>query len=293
MNTWRDITRRLRGIRQTEQILRAMKLVAVVMLRRAQAAARAGQPFADRLDDALRDWAAGVGGSRGADGHPLCAVRPARHVLWAVLAADRGLCGGLNAALQRRLAEALRDAGAAEVGLWLIGRKAADIGRALQARFPAVRLESGGTLAAARAEPLAAEWSARFRAGALDRVELFHTACASAWRQQPVRAVWLPLAVPAAAPGAARAAGPLLEPSGAALTDALLERVLAQRLRTALQAARTAEHSARMLLMDQAGRNAGDMIETIRREANALRQAQITRELADITTGAGSLAAAG
>jgi len=277
MATLRQIRRRIRSVQSTMQITKAMEMLSAAKLRRAQAAALAARRFAEATEAAL---------ARVADdtlrlGHPAFTGRPAARALVVAVASDRGLCGGFNANVVNAAGRRQRELAPVAVGLLPIGR------RALQALgsdpvlgvAPIARLEDRTVLASTQA--LAQRLFALYETGELDRVEFIYTRFLSTTRRVIDRQVIFPLeALPPAAGGAY-----LLEPDAPRLLEALLPRYAAARIFAILTSSLAAEHSARMLAMGNATRNAEEMIQTLTLTANKLRQASITKELLEIVGG--------
>ena len=309
MNNLREIKSRLRSIRKNKQILSAMKMVSAVKLRRIQAVVQASRPYAQRLEAlvqtllALPEWRALQ--------HLFLLPRSVHRILWVVIATDRGLCGSLNTNLFRFVQQALRERAGAKsaVTLWLIGRKAGDFFKRAQAMATDFRIEQAYPLEEVQAEIIVRQVCDLYRKGQVDQVDLFYTQCKSTLRQIPAKVPLLPMVSAAYPPGLpprsamAERGAPrpgeasglqkhirLFEPAPETIADDLLPRYLASRVRQILFEEQVAEHSARMIMMGQASKNASDMIDQIQMNYNTLRQGMITRELADITTGVEAMA---
>ncbi|MBI2438186.1 MAG: ATP synthase F1 subunit gamma [Lentisphaerae bacterium] len=289
MSNLRAIKGRLRSIRKNQQILRAMKMVSAVKLRRVQALMHSSRPYAERLETAVQDFLGSM--EEHERQHPLLLSRRPARILWIVLSTDRGLCGSLNNNLFRSVQQALsaRSATGAEPSLLLIGRKAGDFFKRLQRVAAGFRIELAYPLAEAEADILSAQLCDRYRKGLVDEVEVFFAQCLSTLRQSPQRVKLLPVA-PAPSAGRMQRKVRLLEPAPSTIADDLVPRYLSGRLRQILFEEQLSEHSARMMMMDQASKKAADMIDQIQLAYNKLRQSMITRELADITTGVEAMA---
>lgn len=290
MNNLREIKGRLRSIRKNKQILSAMKMVSAVKLRRIQAVVQVSRPYAQRIE-ALVQTLLGLPEGRALQ-HPLMARRNVRRILWVVISTDRGLCGSLNTNLFRFVQQALRERAGAPgaVTLLLIGRKAGDFFKRAQAKASDFRIEQAYPLEEAQAEIIARQLCDLYLKSQVDQVELFYAQCKSTLQQIPARIPLLPMVPPADKAGGLQKRARLFEPSVATIADALLPRYLASRIRQILSEEQVSEHSARMIMMDQASKNASDMIGQIQLDYNKLRQVMITRELADITTGVEAMA---
>lgn len=277
MATLRQIRRRIRSVQSTMQITKAMEMLSAAKLRRAQAAALAARRFADATEAAL----ARVADDTLRFGHPAFTGRVVVRALVVAVASDRGLCGGFNANVVNAAGRRKRELAPVDVGLLPIGR------RALQALgtdpvlgvSPIARLEDRTVLVSTQA--LAQQLFALYGAGELDRVEFVYTRFLSTTRRVIDRQVIFPLeALPPVAGGAH-----LIEPDAPRLLEALLPRYAAARIFAILTSSLAAEHSARMLAMGNATRNAEEMIQTLTLTANKLRQASITKELLEIVGG--------
>ena len=301
MNNLREIKSRMRSIRKNKQILSAMKMVSAVKLRRIQALVQVSRPYAQRLEALVQDLLDLPEGR--ALQHPLLLRRNVRRVLWVVISTDRGLCGSLNTNLFLFIQQALRERAGAKsaVALLLIGRKAGDFFKRAQAPGSAkalrpgekaadFRIEQAYPLEEAQAEIIVRQLCDLYRKGQVDQVDLFYAQCKSTLQQIPAKVPLLPMAPAACPAGGLQKRARLFEPSPGTIADDLLPRYLASRVRQILFEEQVSEHSARMIMMDQASKNASDMIDQIQMDYNTLRQVLITRELADITTGVEAMA---
>jgi len=282
MATLKQIRRRIRSVRSTRHITKAMQMVAAAKLRRAQASALAARPYALALEDLLGRLA----GATAVAAHPLCAVRDAERVLLAVVASDKGLCGSFNSSILREAEGRIAQLGRARVTLVPIGRRA---WQHFQHRAwdCALGMERLGDLAdQRRAQELAQDLMRRFQRGEVDRVEFIGTHFVSLARRSVERVALLPVAPAARVPWGVPH---LFEPDAASVLAALLPRYVAMRIYAILADSIAAEHAARMMAMSNASRNAGEMISALTLTANKLRQAAITRELTELVGGAGAL----
>ncbi|MBU4211396.1 MAG: F0F1 ATP synthase subunit gamma, partial [Verrucomicrobia bacterium] len=205
---------------------------------------------------------------------------------------DRGLCGSLNTNLFRCVQQALRERAGVqgEVALLLIGRIAGDFFKRAQAPAAGFRIEQAYPLAEVQAEIITRQLFDLYRKGQVDQVDLFYAQCKSTFQQIPVQVPFLPVAASTCEAGGLQKRVGLFEPTPAAIADELMPRYLVSRVRQILFEEQVAEHSARMIMMDQASKNASDMIDQIQLDFNKLRQFMITRELTDIITGVEAMA---
>ncbi len=265
MPSLKALRKRIATVRSTQQITKAMKMVAAAKLRRAQEAAERARPYAAKLAEMFTAVAAGVE----PQAHPLLARRPEQRIDLLVLTSDRGLCGGYNANLLRFAEGVMRERAAAETAVVVVGRKGVEYYRP-----------------AAMAAELAQEVTRRFVAEETDAVHLVYTRFRSALSQVPTAVPLLPVAPPATD---APAVDYIFEPERSALLARLLPRYVEALITQALLEAIASEHGARMTAMDNATRNAGEMIDSLTLSMNRARQATITKELMEIVSGAEAL----
>jgi F-type H+-transporting ATPase subunit gamma len=286
----RDLRRRIRAVKSTEQITQAMKMVAAAKLLRSQERAVAARPFAREIQQVLGRL---VATSRKEAPHPLFAEREVKAVAYVPISADRGLCGSYNSNIMRRTAllmgGAARQAGAAAPAQVMlpIGRKARDFYRkrayTVAHEFPGMGEEV--TFALARA--VARKLISLFEKGEADEVWLVYTEFINAMQQRTTALKLLPVTPPAdAAPAAPGRPEHIYEPSAAEVLTALVPRFVEVQVYRALLEAKASEHGARMTAMGSATTNAKELGEELTLAMNRLRQATITREIAEIVGGA-------
>ena len=292
MPSLKEIRNRVRSVKNTQKITRAMKLVAAAKLRRAQDAVEASRPYALRMQSVIATLSASVDETAS----PLFrrAEVPER-CLVVLMASDRGLCGGFNAQLFRRVLDfSSRNADAyAEVAVAPVGRKGRDFVRreSLPTWLDFSSMQATGDIANARR--IANDAVASFVRGDVDRVYLVYNEFKSALSQEPIVQQLLPLdpSSLAGAESADDATTPdyLFEPGQAELLDVLLPQYIESQVYRAVLESQASEHGARMTAMDNATNNASDLIEKLTLQMNRARQAMITTELMEITAGAESL----
>ncbi|HEY2989603.1 MAG TPA: ATP synthase F1 subunit gamma [Candidatus Binatia bacterium] len=278
MATLKAIRKRIGSIRNTQQITKAMKMVAAAKLRRAQEAAVEARPYAEKMSELYKNLVARV--SRAA--HPLLGLRDEKRIDLLILTSDRGLCGGYNANLVRAAEAFIRREGAGkEIRLVLIGRKGADYFR----RRKAAIADRYVNILVAAAEELAGEIAekaiARFIQGETDAVYILYSRFRSALSQVPTLEKLLPVEL-AESEKPEQLTEYLIEPSVEALLASLLPRVVGVAIYRALLEATASEHGARMTAMDSATTNASKMMGALTLQMNRARQASITRELMEI-----------
>jgi F-type H+-transporting ATPase subunit gamma len=286
---------RRESVKSTQKITKAMKMVAAAKLRRAQEAAEAGRPYASRLEKVVASLASRVTPSAATSRLLTGTSRDQVH-LFVVATSDRGLAGAFNtniARLARRRADELIAQGKT-VRFYTIGRK----GRAALARQYREQMAHGiepgdlGKLTFADARGYADDLIARFDAGEFDVAHLFFSAFKSVLTQEPTQQQLIPVAVPAGrqpAPADTGMAAVEYEPDEEAILADLLPRNVAIQLFRAIRENAASEQGSKMTAMDNATRNAGDLIQKLTIQYNRQRQAAITTELVEIISGAEAL----
>lgn len=284
----RDIRRRIKSVKNTAQITKAMQMVAASKMRRAQQAATAGRPYAELMNKVL----ASLGGlDEERASHPLLASREVRRELVIVISTDKGLCGALNTNLFRELAPYSN----ANADFVACGRKAtqflARTGRAILADFPLT--DSPGIHDTKVVSKFAI---ARFLEGACDKVTVLYTDFVNTLTQNPRLSAVLPISSLKATLSAGEVAeqtGPApdyrFEPSAGSVLEAILPHYVHFQLLQMVLDARASEHSARMVAMKNATDNAKQLIKDLTLEYNKVRQASITTELLEISTAQSAL----
>jgi F-type H+-transporting ATPase subunit gamma len=293
MPSLKDLRLRIRSVRSTQKITSAMKMVAASRLRRAQEQAEAARPYALRMERMLGSLASSLKGM--ANAPPLLAGTGRDQVhLIVVACSDRGLAGGFNATIlreARRMIRQLQGAGK-EVKLITVGRKGRDSLRRDYARLIVESLTDLGRprLTFEAAQDLAARVIERFAAGEFDAATIIYNRFRSAMTQIVTRAQIVPFSPPQGQEAAPAQSGVYeFEPDEADILRALLPRALAVQVFGALLENAASEQGARMTAMDNATRNAGEMIDRLNMTYNRTRQATITKELIEIISGAEAL----
>jgi F-type H+-transporting ATPase subunit gamma len=288
MASLRAIRSRIKSVKGTQKITKAMKMVAAAKLRRAQDAALRARPYAEALDAMLSRLTAGEGESS----HPLLASRPVKKVEVLVMTSDRGLCGGFNSNIIRRLQRFIVDhAGQYEViRVSTIGRRGRDFAKK---RGLAVRGEFSGKADYANASAMSQDLVAQFTGGEADAVFLLYNRFQSALVQKVTLTQLLPIQPESSDGGAQGGQGGTTdfayEPSRDAVLEQLLPKHLTMQLWRAMLESEASEHGARMTAMDSATKNAKEMVARLTLMYNRARQAAITKELMEIVSGAEAL----
>ena len=293
MASVKDLRNRINSVRATQKITKAMQMVAAAKLRRAQDAAESSRPYARRMAAVIANLAAGVEGKPGAPELLVGTGRQDRHLI-VVATSDRGLAGGFNSSIVRaareRIAE-LINAGK-EVRLIVIGRKGRDQLRRLYGDriVETFDMSAHKTLSIAAAEPVSQLILTLFREGKADVVTLFYSRFKSVVSQIPTARSLIPAEVEAGVAvtdlgGAAYD----YEPDEEEILDTLLPRNITVQILSALLENQAGFYASQMAAMDNATRNAGDMINRLTIIMNRTRQAKITTELIEIISGASAL----
>ena len=286
-----DLRRRLRSVKSTQQITKAMKMVAAARLRRAQDRLIGARPYARLLEGVLASVSARAGAAR----HPLLGQREEKRVIVVVIAGDRGLAGAFNTNVHRATTQLLAAHPEwTEVRLLPIGRKAVEFWR--RRRYPFTEKTYAGIfgdLRYAQAREIASFLAAEFLAERVDAVYVVVNEFRSILSQVVRASRLLPLSAEAGKPQAGKTAEPatdyLYEPDPETILAWLLPRFVEFSVFRALLESAAAEMGARMTAMDSATKNAGEMIDKLTLTYNRARQARITKELIEIVSGAAAL----
>ena len=284
---------RIGSVKSTQKITKAMKMVAAAKLRRAQEAAQAGRPYADRLEGVMASLASKVTVSESSPKLLAGTGKDQVHLL-VVATSERGLAGAFNTNIvraARKKAEELERAGKT-VRFYLAGKK----GRVLKRFYPSSiaadhELGQHKTLGFDQAQEVAADLIRRFEAGEFDVAHLFFARFQSALVQEPTGIQIVPVAVKTGEAPSANDGGAAVEyePDEEGILAALLPRNVAIQIFRAMLENAASEQGSRMTAMDNATRNAGDMIKRLSIQYNRARQAAITTELVEIISGAEAL----
>jgi F-type H+-transporting ATPase subunit gamma len=280
----KDIQRRIGSVKKTQQITRAMRMVAGAKLRRAQDSISAARPYADRLRATLAEVARS---NRDAE-HPLLQPRPQlRQTEVVVITSNRGLCGAFNSNVLKHAAAlvAEREGRGIPVVVTTAGRKATDYFRRRGRRI-VTDWEHEAWISYGRAVTIAGSVSKRYAEGEADEVLLVYSEFVSPMTQRP-RDVRL---LPVVAEEEADAALPFeIEPNPASLLAVLVPKAVEATVYRALLENQAGEHAARMTAMESATRNTEELIDKLTLQFNRARQAAITKELVEIVSGAEAL----
>jgi F-type H+-transporting ATPase subunit gamma len=292
MPNLKDLKTRINSVKSTQKITSAMKMVAAAKLRRAQEAAESARPYSSRMTEVI----AGLAGGANPQSAPALLVgrAEAKTHLLIIVSADRGLCGGFNGAITRAAREEIArlETAGKKVLIYIVGRKSGDAlaGEMGDNLFERVEQVQGGNVAYSSAADIAGRILEGFEAGQFDSVSMFYNRFVNAITQTVTHQSLVPVEV--AESKGEESAAPVsydYEPEETELLAALLPRNIATQIFSALLESSAAELAARMTAMDNATRNAGDMIDRLTLVYNRTRQANITKELIEIISGAEAL----
>ena len=280
MASQRDIRRRIGSVKNIKQITRAMQFVAASKLKRAQDATLAARPYSEKLDEVLADLAAVLGG----EDHPLLAEPEGGKRLIVLITTDRPLAGPLNTNIVRFVARDIID-NPGDLAVITVGRKGRDAMRRTGVPLEAHFATFGDRPTFADVLPLARLVTDDFLAGTYGRVDIVYSHFVSTLVQRPTLLTILPIQ-PAEDTEGIPGNQFIFEPSASAVLEQLLPRYVATRLFQAVLEAKASEESSRMVAMKNATENAEELIEDLTLSYNKVRQANITREMIEIASGA-------
>ena len=289
MATLKEMRTRIGSVKATQKITKAMQMVAAAKLRRAQDAAQNARPYAARMAAVIANLAASVSGP----GAPPLLVGTGSQTkeLVVVATADRGLAGGFNSSIVRAAREHIGNSirEGRQVSILTIGRKSRDQLRRLYGDRYVASLEAGNNPTLARAQEVADLITARFEAGQADVVTLYFSRFRSVVSQTPTAQQLIPAQVSGAPLIDLKGAVYEYEPDEETILATLLPRNLTVQLFVAMLENQAGFFASQMAAMDNATRNAGDMIARFTLQYNRARQAQVTKELIEIISGAEAL----
>lgn len=284
MATLKAIRRRVSSVRNIQQITKAMKMVSAARLRRAQEAAFAARPYAEKLESVLQNLA-----TQGqALSHPLLTAREEQNLDLLLVTSDRGLCGGFNSNLARAAEAFIREHPNQKVTVTIVGRRGYDYFRRRPVQLGEHHINLFGRLTPVLANQIGTRLSQRFVNGETDGVYVLYARFRSALVQVPTLDQILPI-TPKERAADAPSREYLYEPQPQELLESLLTRYVDMLIYRAMLESVASEHGARMTAMENATSNAVDMIDRLTLDMNRARQAGITRELLEIVSTSESL----
>jgi len=289
MATLREVKKRIRTVVSTQRITSAMEMVAAAKLRRAQQRIEEARPYAAKMDEMLGHLA---GASTGEIIHPYFETREVRKRTLVVVSSDRGFCGSFNSNIIRRANQWIKEHSDAEMELVTIGKKGNDYFKRRSTPILKYWGDWGGTLDYDRAREIVALLTDRFVSGATDEISLVYTQFVSTSKYNVTMQDYLPIPAPEISDDGSHAAGIsdyIFEPNAEQIYAALMPGYATTKMVTALADSFASEHGNRMIAMNAATTNAGEMIQGLTLEYNKARQAQITKELLEVVSGAEAL----
>jgi F-type H+-transporting ATPase subunit gamma len=278
-----DIRRRIRSVKNTQQITKALKMISAAKLRKAQDRAIAARPYANILQDMLSNVAQAA--AQDADDNTLLAVRPENRILLIVVTADMGKAGGFNANLIRLAQRFADDHGTKQLSFQLVGKKGRDYFRKRGATIHGEYIDIFRVLRFETAEKIADAVIDLYAKSEVDAVYLFVNEFKSVMSSHLSAKRLLPIEVPKTN----ETVDYIYEQPPAELLGTLLPRYIKVQIFRALLESVAAEHAARMAAMETASTNASEMIDKLTLYMNRVRQASITREIIEIVSGAAAL----
>jgi len=288
MPSLKDIKKRISSVKNTQQITKAMKMVAAAKLRRAQDAAVQARPYAEKLQSVLSNLAA----REEADAHPLLSQRGTGRALVVLMTADRGLCGGFNSNVSKEAERFIRanEKGFDDIDLMIIGRKGRDLLKSRGGGKIVKVYENITTEATYKtAQLIGQEVVEAYSEEKYDAVFVLYNAFQSAIVQTVTLEQVLPIQPKVSDEVAADSVDYIYEPDKAGVLEEILPKMVEVQFFRGLLESNASEQGARMSAMDSASRNASEMIGKLTLQYNRARQAAITKELMEIISGAESI----
>jgi len=277
-----DIRRRIRSVKNTQQITKAMKMVSAAKLRRAQDRVIAARPYGGMLRTMLANVAAAAARDEQAGKNPLLARRKERKILLVLVTSDKGLAGAFNSNLIKAAQRFMAEHHEAAVTFELVGRKGRDFYRKRQARISGEHVNLAAKPAYKDMAAIAQKAMAQYSNCEIDAVYLLYNEFKSVVAQK----LTITRVLPAEMPEAAESVDYIFEQPPADMLNRLIPRYVETEFFRALLESTAAEHAARMTAMDAATSNAADMIEKLTLHMNRVRQASITKEIIEVVSGA-------
>ncbi|MDQ2899165.1 MAG: ATP synthase F1 subunit gamma [Acidobacteriota bacterium] len=277
-----DIRRRIRSVKNTQQITKAMKMVSAAKLRRAQDRVIAARPYAALLREVLGNLAAAAASDERAASSPMLANRPENRIELLFFTSDKGLAGAFNSNLIKASQKFLAEHAEAEMHLVLVGRKGRDFYRKRHGKITGEHINVLGKIQYSEAAAIAGVTTQRFIEGEVDAVYALNNDFKSVMSQK----LSISRLLPVQAPERTENRDYIFEQPPLEMLERLLPRYLEVEVYRAMLETSAAEHAARMTAMDSASSNAGDVIDTLTLNMNRVRQAAITKEIIEVVSGA-------
>jgi len=284
MPTLRDIKRRIKSVENTQQITKAMEMVAAAKLRKAQARVEAARPYGLKMQQMLESLASAAAGLE----HPLFEEREVNKKLLVVVSSDRGFNGSYNSNIIRTASSYLRESPPDSVQLGIVGKKAHDYFKKRPHPIAFKITDLGAKVDMPRIRQLASDIAEMFSSGEFDEVRLLYTRFVSTVSYRITLERFLPIEKPVTEDATA-AADYIFEPDADHIFSSLIPRYCVTKILQMLLEAFASEHGSQMIAMGNATKNAGEMIDALTLQRNKARQASITKELLDIVGGVEAL----
>jgi F-type H+-transporting ATPase subunit gamma len=281
-----DLRRRIKSVKNTEQITKAMKMVSAAKLRRAQEKVLAARPYASLLGEMMGSILGNQAEDSPALTHPLLVRREEKRILLLLLSGDKGLCGAFNSNALKASQRFLRDHSDTSIELELIGRRGADYYRRREVPVAGEWINVFANIDFNVAKEIGRKVMDRFIAAEIDSVYLIYNEFKSVMTQTIVVKRMLPVKMPESEGGSREY---IYEQQPAEIFRTLLPKYVDTTIYQAMVESGASEHAARMTAMGSATRNAGEMIDKLTLHLNRVRQASITKELIEVVSGAQAL----
>jgi F-type H+-transporting ATPase subunit gamma len=284
MGNLRDIKRRIRSVKNTQQITKAMKLVSASKLRKAQERILSVRPYAIKMMDVLQHLAARASD----DLHPLLTNREGDKIIILVITSDKGLCGAFSSSILRKTMQFMRENSGKEISFLVAGRKGRDFLRNRKLNVLHEFTNWAKEFDYLKAAEIGEILSELYVGNAADKIYVIYNEFKSVMQQQVIIEQLLPV-VPEKITGKGLPVDYIYEPDEESILDGLLKRYMTVEVFRAFLESVAGEHGARMTAMDNATRNANEMIGELTLFYNRSRQAYITKELIEVVNGAEAL----
>lgn len=285
MPNLKDIKRRIGSVKNTQQITKAMKLVAAAKLRRAQESVMASRPYSEKVAEVVER----VAMRAREDSHPLLRRKEPENILIIVMSGDKGLCGPFNTNVLKAASKIIADNPGKNVSLIITGRKGVDFFRRRKINIQKVILDYGKKLGYNLAREVASTATEEFLSGRVDKVYMVYNKFRNVVVQIPTTVSLLPVAIAKRDEHAADAVDYEYEPSEGEILNEVLNRYIESQIYQSLLESAASENGARMTAMDAATKAAKDMIDNLTLVYNRARQAAITKEIIEVVTGADAI----
>jgi len=281
----REIRRRIRTVISIQQITRAMQMVAVSRLKRAEERLRSARPYAEKIQELMQSMAPSLSRIE----HPLLAKREPLRIALVLITSDKGLCGAFNANIIQYASQFIARSADKEVRLFLIGKKGYDFfsrrSYSIEYYLPQVSRD----ISPQEVKEISNSFVRGFEKGLYDEVSLFYTQFRTAMHTIPTRTKLLPIESPEGVPQQEGVQEPIFEPSPEEIMNKLLPRYIEAQVYKGLVESSASEQGSRMVSMKNATDNAEEMIRSLTLSYNKARQASITKEIIEVTTASEAL----